>query len=142
MNILIATDGSELSRTAIDIGVGLAQSLGASVLGVAAVPPNPYVALGGEQEPQLANFRAKMGALGNEHLSVVENAARAAGVPVQTLIREEEAPHRAILSAAEQAGCDLIVLASHGRAGIATVLLGSETQKVLAFAAVPVLVVR
>jgi nucleotide-binding universal stress UspA family protein len=142
MKILIATDGSELSRKAINIGVGLARSLGASVLGVAAVPPNPYVALGGEQEPQLADLRAKMGALGNEHLSVVEQAARAAGVAFETVIREELAPHRAILSTAEGAGCDLIVMASHGRSGYTAVLLGSETQKVLAFASVPVLVVR
>lgn len=142
MKILIATDGSELSHKAIGIGVGLARSLGASVLGVAAVPPYPYVALGGEQEPQVADFRARMGALGNEHLSAVERAARAAGVPVDTQIREDEAPHRAILSAAAGAGCDLIVMASHGRSGYTAVLLGSETQKVLAFAGVPVLVVR
>ncbi|MFN7569943.1 MAG: universal stress protein [Betaproteobacteria bacterium] len=142
MKILIATDGSDLSRKAIDIGVGLAKSLRAAVLGVAAVPPNPYAALGGEQEPQLADLRAKAGALGNEYLSVVEQAARAAGVPVETVIREEEAPHRAILSAAVDAGCELIVMASHGRSGYAAVLLGSETQKVLAFSTVPVLVVR
>jgi nucleotide-binding universal stress UspA family protein len=142
MKILIATDGSELSRKAIQTGVALARALKGQVLGVAAVPPNPYVALGDVQEPQLDDYRARAAAIGNEHLTVVEQIARAVGVPCETLICEEEAPHRAILSAVAEAGCDLIVLASHGRSSFATVLLGSETQKVLALATVPVLVIR
>jgi nucleotide-binding universal stress UspA family protein len=142
MKILIATDGSERSHRAAQMGITLARALKARVLGVTAVPPNPYVAFGDVQQPQLDDFRARAGALGNEHLSVVEQIARASAVPCETLIFEEEAPHRAILSAAARAGCDLIVMASHGRSSFATLLLGSETQKVLALATVPVLVVR
>lgn len=63
-------------------------------------------------------------------------------VPVASECVESDEPHRAILEAAERLGCDLIVMASHGRRGLSPLLLGSETQKVLTHANRPVLVWR
>jgi nucleotide-binding universal stress UspA family protein len=75
-------------------------------------------------------------------LSVAKEAANAAGINCDTLRVEHEQPYRAIIDAAAQNVCDLIVMASHGRRGISAVVLGSETVKVLTHSTVPVLVVR
>jgi nucleotide-binding universal stress UspA family protein len=65
-----------------------------------------------------------------------------AGIPVAGERVKDDIPHRAILAAVGRLGCDLIVMASHGRRGMEGLLLGSETQRVLLRATVPVLVVR
>jgi nucleotide-binding universal stress UspA family protein len=73
-------------------------------------------------------------------------AARAAalqeGLEIQTEVLKQDLPHRAIVDTAKRLGCDLIVMASHGRRGLSSLLLGSETQRVLLDGSVPVLVVR
>jgi len=66
----------------------------------------------------------------------------AAGLACQGFTVEAMHPHEAILDHAKNQGCDLIVMASHGRRGVAGVLLGSETQKVLTHSNIPVLVLR
>jgi nucleotide-binding universal stress UspA family protein len=72
----------------------------------------------------------------------VTHAAQAAGVPWETVQVEHEHPYRAIIDTAGSKGCDLIVMASHGRHGIAALVLGSETFKVLTHCKIPVLVHR
>jgi nucleotide-binding universal stress UspA family protein len=138
--ILIATDGSELSQRAAAVGVGLARALGAAVVGCAALPVYPYHGVG-EAAPAETAFQAAAAARGNEHLDAIERLARDAGVAFTRVLREGH-PDDIILQTAESEDCDLIVMASHGRRGLASVLLGSETQKVLARASRPVLVVR
>ena len=76
------------------------------------------------------------------HLAVVERAAHEAGVEVSSLSVTSEFPADAILEAARRQHCDLIFMASHGRRGLAGILLGSETQKVLTHSRIPVLVYR
>jgi len=76
------------------------------------------------------------------HLGRIESAARAAGVACETLSVTSDFPADAILAAAAKRKCDLIFMASHSRKGLRGMLLGSETQKVLARSAVPVLVFR
>jgi nucleotide-binding universal stress UspA family protein len=73
-------------------------------------------------------------------LNGVAEQARAAGVVCDTVQVEEDHPYEAIIVTAEQRGCDLIVMASHGRSGIAAVVLGSVTTKVLTHTKIPVLV--
>jgi nucleotide-binding universal stress UspA family protein len=75
-------------------------------------------------------------------LGAVAQVARAAGVACETLQLEHEHPYRAIIDTAGAKGCDLIVMASHGRHGIAAIVLGSETVKVLTHSKIPVLVHR
>jgi nucleotide-binding universal stress UspA family protein len=77
-----------------------------------------------------------------DQFTSIKNQASAVGVPCETLHVEHDIPWRAILDAAKEQGCDLIVMASHGRTGFSAAFLGSQTQKVLAQATVPVLVCR
>jgi len=138
--ILIATDGSEPSQRAAQLAVSLARSLGASVVGCAALPVYPYHGLG-ETAPAETAFQAQAAAEANGHLDATEQTARAAGVAFQRVLREGH-PDDVILQTAQTESCDLIVMASHGRRGVTALLLGSETQKVLARSSLPVLVVR
>jgi len=144
-HILIPTDGSPLSQQAAAAGVRLAQKLGARVTGLFAAPPaTPVIyrqvlpvgyATPREHEKRIRNAVA-------HHLGRIESAARAAGVACETLSVTSDFPADAILAAAAKRNCDLIVMASHSRKGLRGLLLGSETQKVLARSAVPVLVFR
>lgn len=144
-HILIPTDGSELSRSATVAGVNLARALGARVTGLFAAPaatPLMYrdflpVGYGTPQRNAALIKRAT-----RRHLEVIERAARAAGVRCETVSVTDDFPADAILSLAKKRGCDLIFMASHGRRGLRGVLLGSETQKVLAGSKLPVLVYR
>ncbi len=138
--ILIATDGSELSQRAASVAIGLARSLGAAVVGCAALPVYPYHGVG-EAAPAETIFQAQAAATANRHLDDIERAAAAGGVPFSRVLREGH-PDDIILQEADAEGCDLIVMASHGRRGVTSLLLGSETQKVLARSTRPVLVVR
>ncbi len=138
--VLIATDGSDRSQRAAALGVGLARALRAEVVGCAALPVYPYHGVG-EAAPAEAAYQAAAAATANEHLDAIERIAREAGVAFRRVLREGH-PDDIILQTAETEGCDLIVMASHGRRGLASVLLGSETQKVLSRSVLPVLVVR
>jgi len=138
--ILIATDGSEPSQRAAQLAVSLARSLGASVVGCAALRVYPYHGLG-ETAPAETAFQAQAAAEANGHLDGIEQTARAAGVAFRRVLREGH-PDDIILQTAQTESCDLIVMASHGRRGVTALLLGSETQKVLARSSLPVLVVR
>ena len=126
-NILVATDGSPFAAKAVSHGVSLAKSVGARV--TALIVENPQHA----QEIKQHGIKV---------LSQVADAAKAAGVPCDTLQLEHDEPYQAIINTAKDKGCDLIVIASHGRGGIMTVLLGSVTYKVLTHTKIPVLVCR
>jgi nucleotide-binding universal stress UspA family protein len=144
--ILIATDGSELSRNAIATGVELASFARASIVGVHARAPI-VVMMYGEASIMLpaeaqAALRERARAASRTYLAEIEAAARKADVPFEAVDVENESPADAILRTAEALKCDLIVMASHGRKGISRVLLGSESNKVLTHAAQPVLVTR
>lgn len=140
--ILVATDGSDLSRRAVDTAVGLARSLGASLVGVTAVDAYPYSGVGQIEPAAYSEFQARAAAEAADRLAALESAARAAGVACECLSRDGAPPWRAILDAAAETGCDAIVMASHGRRGVGALLLGSETQHVLARSTLPVIVVR
>jgi nucleotide-binding universal stress UspA family protein len=75
-------------------------------------------------------------------LGAIASAARAAGVACETIQVENEHPYQAIIDTARSKGCDLIVMASHGRRGVSAIVLGSETVKVLTHSKIPVLVHR
>jgi nucleotide-binding universal stress UspA family protein len=140
--ILVATDGSELSDKAATTAVELARALGAQLIAFTAVPPYPYAGIGESSGVASGDHRASVGAEASERLARVERLARAAGVPCHTSMLEDDAPYRAIVAAAGKHHCGLIVMASHGRRGVEGVVLGSETQRVLAHTRRPVLVVR
>jgi nucleotide-binding universal stress UspA family protein len=142
-HILIPTDGSELSKNAIDYGVALANSVNAKVTVLTVSTPFHIFAI----EPAMVTdtpeqYAKRMAALAEEYLNVARQTALASGVSCQTLHVEHEQPYLAIIETATQKLCDLIVMASHGRRGFSAVVLGSETVKVLTHSSIPVLVVR
>ncbi len=142
--ILITTDGSERSERAIAQGLALARALGAEVLAFNA-GLNYRVYAGGMADFTFAveaQYRESCEEQAKALLGAVETAAAKAGVACQTRYCYGEPVHQAILDAAEEGECDLIVMGSHGRGSIGTLLLGSTTQKVLVHGSLPVLVVR
>lgn len=144
-HILIPTDGSAQSAHAVAQGVDLAKAMGARVTGLFVAPaPTPLVfdgmlPVGYMQPDEHAAMTARAAA---RYLEVIDKAAKQAGVGCECVTVTGEYPADAILDIAAKRKCDLIVMASHGRRGLAGVLLGSETQKVLTHAKTPVLVCR
>lgn len=143
-HILLPTDGSPLSEVAISNGLQFAKATGAKVTGF-------YVMV--EHQPEsfedYAPVDAKAPALeevakqeADKYLKVVADKARAMGIPCQTYSMRHASPHEAIITFATQGGCDLIIMASHGRKGITGELVGSVTSRVITNCKIPVLVYR
>lgn len=144
-HLLVPSDGTDRSRQAVREAVRLAEAVGArlTLLNVQRTPTMPMPGMGERLDP--ATLEALSCAARQESERILAEAlqiAQAAGVPASGERLEGETPHRAIVETAGRLGCDLIVMASHGRRGLRGMLLGSETQRVLVQASVPVLVVR
>jgi len=140
-HILIPTDGSELSKRAIEYGVALAKEMKAKVTGITASMPYYTFTTDPEIFPQDL-YRSSTISFANKCLNDLKSVAMNSGVPCNTIHMEDIQPYQAIIDAAKHEGCDLIVMASHGRRGMSAVVLGSETVKVLTHSTVPVLVYR
>jgi nucleotide-binding universal stress UspA family protein len=138
-HILIPTDGSELAEHGVAHGLGLAKSLGARVSVIFVVEPITEMTMSEflEAVVRIAEQRKKQA---TSVLVRAANAAKEASVSCETIQVENGQPHQAIIAAAEDKGCDLIVMSSHGRSGLSMLLIGSVTNKVLAHAKTPVLV--
>jgi nucleotide-binding universal stress UspA family protein len=142
-NILIPTDGSELAGKAVRHGIGLAQRIGAKVTALTVSPPFHTFTTDTQMiEDTPAQYQTRMQGLAAKTLGALADAARTAGVACEIVHLEHEHPYQAIIDTADAKGCDLIVMASHGRRGIAAIVLGSETLKVLTHCTIPVLVHR
>lgn len=140
--ILVPTDGSDISVKAIDTAVALAKSLGATLCTLSVKEPYPYSALSEMQPTPPQEFFDAQERTAARHVESVRTACRAAGLDCDAHTVEALHPWEAILDHARQNDCDLVVMASHGRRGIASLLIGSQTQKVLTHSKLPVLVVR
>jgi nucleotide-binding universal stress UspA family protein len=142
-HILIPTDGSDLSRKAVLYGVQLAKESGGKVTGLTVAGPYGAANIDAVLIPvSLEDYEEQSRVLSEKAMEQVKMAADAAGVPCDTVREIHDQPYRAIIDAAHALGCDLIVMASHGRRGISALLLGSETTKVLTHSTIPVLVYR
>jgi len=142
-HILIPTDGSELAGKAVGHGIALAKWIGAKVTVLTVLPPFHVFTTDVQMiEDTPAQYQARMQKHAEKILVATAQSARAAGVTCDTIAFEHEHPYRAIIDIAESKGCDLIVMASHGRHGISALVLGSETVKVLTHCKIPVLVHR
>lgn len=143
-HILIPTDGSGQSQRAVRTGIELAKLHQARITGIHVIPDyHLLIAYEGAFDPvteERIEEEAKSRA--ESYLAFIRKAAEEAGIPCDTVCETSDHPHDAILKTAEARGCDLILMTSHGRKGLAAVLLGSETRKVLTHTKVPVLVVR
>jgi len=142
-HILVATDGTALAKEAEDKGIGLAKSLGAKVSFLTVRMPFYVYTLEASGLAEMSGqYDEKSKSAAKTILTRAEASAAAAGVHCDTFDVESEYPYEAINKAATDHGCDLIVMASHGRRGVAALLLGSETVKVLTHTSIPVLVCR
>ncbi len=136
-NILISTDGSELAMKGVEHGLGLAKESNAKVTVINVSQPYPL-----QSAATIDSWSAAQKQHAEEALQAVWTAAKAHGVEVSARQVTNDSPAEAIVDAAETLGCDLIVMASHGRRGVSRLLLGSQTAEVVSHSPIPVLVVR
>jgi nucleotide-binding universal stress UspA family protein len=142
-HILLPTDGSELSKKAIEHGIALAKSVRARV--TALVVSTPFHALVVDPSifpNSLDEYRRLVAEHTARYLDGVRQVAMGSGVECDLVQIEHDQPYEAIIDTAKKSGCDLIVMASHGLRGVSAIVLGSETLKVLTHTAIPVLVYR
>ncbi len=142
-HILIPTDGSDVATQAVDQAIQLAKALGARVTFLNVVEPFYPFSIDAEQlESSRVGYEKHAAAQARKLLDAATEKASAAGVACEGVHQTSDQPYEAIIASALGRGCDLIAMASHGRGGIAAILLGSETTKVLTHSKVPVLVYR
>lgn len=140
-HLLVPLDDSPLSTDTVNQAVQFARTLGAKVTFFHARADYGASSLGAlERVMSPATFNDHIAGEARAILAKAEVVARAAGVPHDSAVVTSDRPYEAILGAASARGCDLIFIASHGRRGIKGLMLGSETQKVLQHATIPVLV--
>jgi nucleotide-binding universal stress UspA family protein len=142
-NILIPTDGTDLSQAALDHGMKFAKEAGAKVTVVTVVEPFHVLST---DSKQLADTRIEYAkhvkAEAARYLSQAQAKAKALDLSCDVVQVEHDHPYQAIIDTAKKKGCDLIAMASHGRRGVSALVIGSETSKVLTHSAIPVLVYR
>lgn len=142
-HLLIATDGSELARKAVDHGLALAKALDAKVTVITVTEPWEVVVV-----PEAAvvlppaDYEASVAARAAKILADVSDVARKIGMSYETLHVKDRYPAEGIVEAAKEKGCDLIVMASHGRRGLRRLILGSAANEVVTHSTIPVLICR
>ncbi len=146
-NILIATDGSIISHKGVDHGLALAKALSCNATVVIVTKPFPMEGVidvtgwvSGENDQ--IRYDASQKEFADTVLRDARKAAEKLGVEAKYMQVSDHSPAEGILATAKSQGCDLIVMASHGRRGIGRLLLGSQTAEVVHHSTVPVLVVR
>jgi nucleotide-binding universal stress UspA family protein len=143
--ILVATDGSTLSKKAVRSSIDLASATGAELFALYVVPRYPVSYFEGGvtvSEADIAQTEKRWSDRGQSVVDGVRDAAQADGVKARGVLAHSDLVAESIMSAAKKHKCDLVVMASHGRKGLKRILLGSETQHVLTHSSVPVLVLR
>lgn len=140
--ILVPTDGSDVTSKAVDTAIHLAQKLGAQLETLSVKEPFPYSAISEIQPIAPQEYFEAQEQIARKRVQKVVDACSTAGIGCEAFTQEAIHPWEAIVEHAKSRGCDLIVMASHGRRGMRALLLGSETNRVLIHATVPVLVVR
>lgn len=140
--ILVPTDGSDITAHAADTAIQLAKLHGAQLLTLSVMEPFPYAAVSEIQPVPPQEFIDAQRRVATQRVEAVSVAAAAQGLACRAHTVEALHPWEAILDHAKAEAVDLIVMASHGRRGVAALLLGSETQKVLTHTQLPVLVVK
>ena len=143
--ILVATDGSTLSKKAVKSAIELAGAVGAELVALYVVPRYPVSYFEGGvtvSTEDIARTEKQWADKGQAVVDAVRDAAQAAGVKAKASISRSDLVAESILATVKKNKCDLVVMASHGRKGLKRILLGSETQHVLTHSTVPVLVLR
>lgn len=139
--ILVPTDGSPRSDRAMQAAIEFAQQVGGEIVAISVAEPYPFPPIsdsayvGGSEAYEQRSLE-----LAREYVSKVASAAAQANVRCETVVTHGLNPHEEIVNAAAKYQCDAIFMATHGRKGLSKLFAGSETQKVIAHAGVPVMV--
>jgi nucleotide-binding universal stress UspA family protein len=146
-NILLSTDGSDVATKGVEHGIALAKALNAKVTVMTVTEPLPVDYGSGHasgwipSQEEFDSFDAACKERAGKVLDEARAMAKQIGISVEILHVPNAHPATAIVETAKSRGCDLIVMASHGRRGLRKLLLGSQTSEVLVSGSVPVLVV-
>jgi nucleotide-binding universal stress UspA family protein len=143
--ILVATDGSTLSKKAVTSAIGLAALANAELVALKVIPRYPQSYFEGGlalQAAEVSRVETQWAEDGQAVVDAVQKMAMEQGVKTKAITVKSDFVSDAVIAAAKKHKCDLIVMASHGRRGIKRLLLGSETQQVLTHSHIPVLVLR
>lgn len=143
--ILVATDGSTLSKKAVASAISLAALSGAELVAVKVTPRYPQSYFEGSlplSQTEVSKIEKQWADSAQTQLDAIAKAAKGKGVSAKTVVVKADIVSDALIATAKKHKADLIVMASHGRRGIKRLLLGSETQQVLTHANIPVLVLR
>ena len=143
--ILVATDGTDLSKTAVRSAIELAAAVDAELVALYVVPRYPMSYFEGGitlSIEDIARTEKQWSDNGQAVVNAVQQEAKAQGVQAKAVVLQSDLIAESIMAAAKKYDCDLVVMASHGRKGMKRILLGSETQHVLTHSTVPVLVLR
>jgi nucleotide-binding universal stress UspA family protein len=142
-HILLPTDGSELSKQAIEHGIALAKAVHARVTALVVSTPLQSIVVDPDRVAgSLEQYRQLVAEHTAQYLGMVRDAAVESGVHCDVVRVEHDHPYEAIIDAATQNDCDLVVMASPGLRGVSAIVLGSETLKVLTHTTIPILVYR
>jgi len=143
--ILVATDGSNLSKKAVTAAIQLAATCGADLIALKVVPRYPSAYFEGSiplSAEEIGRIEKQWTESAQAQLASVDKLAKAKSVALKAVSVKSDVVSDAIIATAKKHKADLIVMASHGRKGIKRLLLGSETQQVLTHSHIPVLVLR
>lgn len=141
--ILVATDGSPVSVAAASAAIEFATASGASIVGLSLAQLYPYMLMPeAGAMVDLSMYEDAQDQMAEQAVKKLEEQAKAAGVNCVVYTKRAVHPYEEIISTAQENKCDLIWMASHGRRGLDKLLLGSETQRVLAHSTIPVMVYR
>jgi nucleotide-binding universal stress UspA family protein len=142
-HVLIPTDGSDLSMKAVERGIALARATGAKITVLTVIEPFRVLATDSRRIAATRKaYEQHVRRQAEDVLKQAERQAKTQGVPCTIVCKESDQPYQAIIETATRKKCDLIAMASHGRKGVAALVLGSETSKVLTHSSIPVLVYR
>lgn len=142
-HILISTDGSDLSKIAIENGVQFASEVHAKITGITVTEPFHIMSTNAMQIADTPEkYDQDMLAMAYKNLNALKQAAEQAGVECDLVHCSSDHPYQEIVKTAEEHGCDVIFQASHGRSRLGAAMIGSETSEVLSHTKIPVMVYR
>ncbi len=140
--VLVPTDGSDVSIAAANSAIAIAKMAAAPLHAAYVVEPYPFTDIGFARREGFDDYMAASRRTAAQAFDRIVRAAEAKGVRCETLVVEHAQAAAGIISAAESTGADLIVMGSHGRSGIAKVVLGSVAMKVVQLSSIPIMVIK
>lgn len=141
-HILLPTDGSECAQRALRQGAELARAIGAQVTVMTAMEHFPRGIMGSAYRPEDGQQHDMAREIAEQRLNEATELLAGLGLHCHRIVTREQPVHQGILEAARTCGADLIVMGTHGMSALDRLLVGSETQRVLARTEIPVLVMH